>query len=202
MNCESFQLKVKLPHGAFKNKNRPGGVQVALRWFGDPGPHQLPPDVPGCCGEFDTLNLYVYKDGVLRGKSEGVIATSQSLWIEAPENGTYTVWIATDPTFNVNPSVSYEALAEVEYKPKVHPVRPLLPNLQFRSARTVTFDTPSFPLFEPEPPPGESCFDSEKAEEGAQECLRFDQVIANGGQGPAELQFAIPSGPNPRAMVM
>lgn len=46
VNCESFQLKVKLPHGAFKNKNRPGGVQVALRWFGDPGPHQLPPTCP------------------------------------------------------------------------------------------------------------------------------------------------------------
>jgi hypothetical protein len=55
----------------------------------------------------------------------------------------------------------------------VRPVRPLLPDLSYGTPVTVTFDTPSFPLFEPEPPPGASCFESEVLEDGAQNCLRF-----------------------------
>jgi len=72
--CDRFRLKIDLPFGTFLNPNRPGGVQVALRWFGNPGGHTLPPGVPGCCGEFDTLNLWVYKDGVLIASSPGIIA--------------------------------------------------------------------------------------------------------------------------------
>ena len=38
--CDRFRLKIDLPFGTFLNPNRPGGVQVALRWFGNPGrPH-------------------------------------------------------------------------------------------------------------------------------------------------------------------
>jgi hypothetical protein len=192
--CDHFTLKVKLPSGTFNNPNRPGGLQVALRWFGNSGPHELPPGVPGCCGEFDTLNLYVYKDGVLRGSSPGIIAVSQSALIPEAENGTYDVWIAYDPTYNVAPSVEYEALAEVEYSPKVKPTKRLLPDLAFRGTERINFDTPSFPIFEPDPPPGSSCFLSETAEDGAHNCLRFDQIIANEGRGPLELWFEVPNG--------
>jgi hypothetical protein len=190
--CERFDLNLKLSPLAFANSNRPGGVQFAVRWFGDPGPRELPPGVPGCCGEFDALNIYVYHNGQRVASSEGIIATSASAFLPEPENGLYQVYVAANPTYNLNPSVRYEALAEVEYKPFIQPVRPLLPDLEFRSARTVTFDTPSFPLFEPDPAPGETCYDSEKEEEGAQICLRFDQVIANTGKAPAELRMAIP----------
>ncbi|MGE0787490.1 MAG: lysyl oxidase family protein [Sandaracinaceae bacterium] len=193
-SCERIDFTVSMPHGAFSNPNRPGGLQVAVRWFGDPGGHSLPPEVPGCCGEFDTLNVYLYKDDVLVSQSVGIISTSQSLLLEAPENGHYTAWIVSDPTYNVNPSVDYEAVIEIEYLPRVHPVRPLRPNLEFRSSRTVTFDTPSFPLFEPDPPPGATCFDSEHDEDGANVCLRFDQVIANTGQAAAQLRFPLPTG--------
>jgi hypothetical protein len=195
--CDRFRLKIDLPSGTFRNPNRPGGVQVALRWFGNPGGHTLPPDIPGCCGEFDTLHLWVYKDGGLIASSAGIIAVSQSAFIPEPENGWYDIWIAYDPTYNVAPAVDYEALAEVEYLPAIRPARRLLPDLSFRGTERITFDTPSFPIFEPDPPPGSSCFTSEMVEDGAQTCLRFDQVIANRGQGPLEIAWEVPTGAMP-----
>ena len=71
--CDHYRLRIDLPHGTFQNPNRRGGVQVALRWFGNPAGHTLPPGVPGCCGEFDTLHLWVYKDGALVAASPGII---------------------------------------------------------------------------------------------------------------------------------
>jgi hypothetical protein len=195
--CDHFRLLIDLPRGSFRNPNRPGGVQVALRWFGNPGGHTLPPGVPGCCGEFDTLNLWVYRDGALVAASPGIIAVSQSAFLSEPENGWYDIWIASDPSYNVAPFVDYEALAEVEYLPRIHPVTRLLPDLAFRGTERITFDTPSFPIFEPDPPSGSSCFISEMVEDGAQTCLRFDQIIANIGQGPIEIAFDVPSGATP-----
>jgi hypothetical protein len=195
--CDHFRLRLDLPHGTFHNPGRPGGVQVALRWFGNPGGHTLPPGVPGCCGEFDTLHLWVYRDGALVAASPGIIAVSQSAFLAEPENGWYDVWIAYDPTYNVAPAVEYEALAEVEYLPKVHPVKRVLPDLTFRGTERITFDTPSFPIFEPDPPAGSTCFVSETVEDGAVTCLRFDQIIANVGHGPAEIAFEVPTGATP-----
>ena len=195
--CDRFRLKVDLPQGTFHNPNRPGGLQVALRWFGNPGGHTLPPGVPGCCGEFDTLHLWIYKDGALVGSSAGIIAVSQSAFIPEPDNGWYDIWIAYDPSYNVAPAVEYEALAEVEYLPKTRPVRRLLPDLTFRSTERITFDTPSFPIFEPDPPAGSSCFLSETLEDNAHTCLRFDQIIANRGAGPIEIAFEVPAGAIP-----
>jgi hypothetical protein len=195
--CDHFRLRIDLPRGTFHNPNRPGGVQVALRWFGNPAGHTLPPGVPACCGEFDTLNLWIYHDGELVGSSAGIIAVAQSAFLAEPENGWYDVWIAADPSYNVAPVVEYDALAEVEYLPRIHPVTRLLPDLTFRGTERITFDTPSFPIFEPDPPPGASCFESETIEDGAQVCLRFDQIIANVGRGPAEIAFQVPSGTPP-----
>jgi len=195
--CDHFRLLIDLPRGAFRNPNRPGGVQVALRWFGNPGGHTLPPGVPGCCGEFDTLHLWVYRGGALVAASPGIIAVSQSAFLSEPDNGWYDIWIAYDPSYNVAPFVEYEALAEVEYLPKIHPVTRLLPDLTFRGTERITFDTPSFPIFEPDPPAGSSCFISEMVEDGAQTCLRFDQIIANIGRGPIEIAYDVPSGATP-----
>jgi hypothetical protein len=195
--CDRFRLHIDLPPGTFNNPHRPGGVQVALRWFGNPGGHTLPPGIPGCCGEFDTLHLWIYKDGSFVAASPGIIAVSQSAFIAAPQNGSYDVWIAYDPTYNVAPSVEYQALAEVEYLPKVHPIKRLLPDLTFRGTERITFDTPAFPIFEPDPPQGATCFTSEMEEDGAQTCLRFDQIIANLGKGPAEIAWQVPTGATP-----
>ena len=195
--CDRFRLRIDLPYGTFLNPNRPGGVQVALRWFGNPGGHTLPPGVPGCCGEFDTLHLWVYKDGALVAASPGIIAVSQSAFLPEPENGWYDVWIAYDPSYNVAPFVEYEALAEVEYLPRRYPVKRLLPDLTFHGTERITFDTPSFPIFEPDPPAGSSCFESEMIEDGAQTCLRFDQIVANLGAGPIEIAYDVPAGATP-----
>jgi hypothetical protein len=195
--CDHFRLKIDLPFGTFGKANRPGGVQVALRWFGNPGGHTLPPGIPGCCGEFDTLHLWVYKDGALAASSPGIIAVSQSALIPEPENGWYDVWIAYDPTYNVAPAVEYEALAEVEYSPRIRPAKRLLPDLTFHGTERISFDTPSFPIFEPDPPPGSTCFVSEMQEDGAQNCLRFDQIIANRGAGPVEISYQVPTGTTP-----
>jgi len=72
----------------------------------------------------------------------------------------------------------------------VRPTRDLLPDLEARAQANVTFDRPLFDLFEPPPPPGESCFDSERNEHGARRCLRFDILSANAGEGPIELRFS------------
>ena len=87
-------------------------------------------------------------------------------------------------------------MAEVEYAPKPHPLRQLLPDLVARPQRNVTFERTTSDFFEPPPAPGENCFPSEKAEEGAQNCLRFDQVFANIGEGTMEMRFVIPHDPN------
>jgi hypothetical protein len=110
-------------------------------------------------------------------------------------NGRYTVYVAFDQD-SASPSIPYEALAEVEYAANLHPLRPLLPDLVARPQRNVTFDRTTFDFFEPPPAPGENCFPSEKAEEGAQTCLRFDQVFANVGEGSMEMRFVIPHDPN------
>ncbi len=176
--CDHRKLEIDLPPGTFRNRNQPGGVQVAIRWQ----------------GEFDTLHLWVYKDGELRAASPGIIATSQSAFLPAPENGVYDVWVAWEFAYNVSPSVRYEGLADVEFGPNIRPARRLLPDLSFRSTERISFDTPSFPIFEPDPPPGSSCFLSEMNEDGAQNCLRFDQIIANESRGPLELWFTVPPG--------
>jgi hypothetical protein len=78
-------------------------------------------------------------------------------------------------------------------------VRRLLPDLTFHGTERITFDTPSFPIFEPDPPAGASCFQSEMDEDGAQTCLRFDQIIANRGAGPIEITYDVPTGATPSA---
>ncbi|HEY6124579.1 MAG TPA: lysyl oxidase family protein, partial [Steroidobacteraceae bacterium] len=84
-----------------------------------------------------------------------------------------------------------------EYLPRIYPVRRLLPDLKFLATERISFDTPSFPIFEPDPPAGASCFNSEAEEDGAQDCLRFDQIIANVGKGPVEIAYQVPAGETP-----
>ena len=46
----------------------------------------------------------------------------------------------------------------------------------------ITFDTPSLPFFEPDPPPGSSCFVSEMEEDGAQVFRKDLDRIARAAQ--------------------
>ena len=179
--CNRFHLDIDLPGNIW---HKPGGVEVAVRW--------------NIVALGDNLRLYVYKEGALVAKSDGIISSAQSVLIPQAANGLYTIFIAFDQD-SPAPSISFEAMAEVEYSPNPHPQRQLLPDLVARPQRNVTFDNPNNDFFEPPPPPGQNCFPSEQAEEGAQNCLRFDQVFANTGEGTMEMRFVIPHDPNSTA---
>lgn len=177
--CDRFDLNVQLPGGVWTNK--PGGVQVAVRWTGA---------VFG-----DNLRLYVYRGNTLVAKSDGIIAIAQSVLLPAASDGLLKVYVAYDPDSTTNP-LRYEGLAEVEYSPNPHPTRRLLPDLEARPQRNLGFD-PVGIFFDTVSPSFPSCYQSEVDEEGARLCLRFDQIFANTGEGPMELRFSVPTGTTP-----
>jgi len=176
VNCDHLTVKVMLPSGIWK---RPGGVQVAIRW-----------DI----ATEGALSLFVYRGGQRVAKSTAGVGIAQSLTIPSARNGTYDVYVSYGVTFGAvdpDPVISYEGLAEVEYKPDVLPVRDLLPDLKALSQENVTYDNPGM-IFGDTAQPGQSCFDSERPpppEQHPMQCLRFDQVMRNSGAGPLELRF-------------
>jgi Lysyl oxidase len=173
VHCDRLELKVMLPQGTW---DRPGGVQVAIRW-----------DV----ASEGSLGLFVYRDGKLVAKSAAIVGIAQSLLIPSAKNGTYEVFVSYGVTFGAvdpDPVIPYEGLAEVEYDPAVKPLRDLLPDLAALPQENVTYDNPGA-IFGDVAEPGQSCYDSERLEQGAVQCLRFDQVMQNAGVGPLELRF-------------
>src|SRR5215831_12659444 len=163
VTCAEFDLTIDLPPNTWEH---PGGVQVAIRWSTDD----------------NALDLFVYQHNaqsgadVQVGNSSGILAgISDSLLLRSAANDTYKVYVALDPSNSSDASTSFQAEARVQYDPNVVPVRPLLPDLQFRPQTIVTFDTPFFPFFGDVADPGESCYHLEKDEDGAQTCLRFQQ---------------------------
>ena len=179
--CDRFDLSVALPGGVWNNK--PGGIQIAIRWAG------------GIFG--DNLKLFVYRGADLIAKSDGIIAISQGVLIPQAADGLLRVYVAYDPDSTSNP-ISYEGLAEVEYDPNPQPTRLLMPDLTARPQRNLGFD-PGGIFFDTISGLYPSCYESEVEEEGARLCLRFDQIFANTGEGPLELRFSVPTGTTPAA---
>lgn len=175
-SCDHAKIKVKLPNQIWQQ--RPGGLEISIRWLG---------------GFTDILGLYVYRDGSRVAASEAGVGLAQSVLLPAARNGTYHVYVRYMPG-GESSSIHYEGLSEVEYRPDADPPRDLVPDLQARPQEHVTFDRPLFDLFEPAPPPGQNCFDSERVELGAVLCLRFDQIMANIGEGPLDLRFSREAG--------
>ena len=179
--CQRFDVDIDLPPGVWVNK--PGGVQFAIRW------------VSRTLG--DNLKLYVYRDGVLVARSDGIISTAQSVIVPEAPNGMFQVYAAYDPgdgTTSLSATVEYDGLVEVEYEPRMFPLRRLMPDLVVRPQRNVGFD-PGGVFFDEVSLEHPSCYASEVDEEDAQTCLRFDQVFANVGVGPLELRFTVPIAP-------
>ena len=172
--CDRFDLKVDLPPAVWAN--REGGLQVAIRWT--------------AAAPFDNLRLYVYRNGVLVARSDGIIAVSQGVLIPAAPNGTYTVYVAHDPD-SASGLIRYEGLAEVEYEPRTYPIRRLMPDLETRPQTNLSFD-PVGIFFDEVSETNPTCYKSEVEEEGASVCLRFDQTFANIGEGAMELRFSVP----------
>ncbi|MEU5725128.1 lysyl oxidase family protein [Micromonospora sp. NPDC047738] len=178
VHCEKLRLTVALPPGTW---TRPGGVQVAIRWDG---------------ATEGGLGLFVYRGQTLVAKSTAGVGTAQSVIIPSARNGSYDVYVSYGVTFGaVDPDrvIAYQGLAEVEYRPTVQPVRDLLPDLRSLPQENVTYDNPGT-IFGDTAQPGQSCFDSERSEQGARQCLRFDQVLQNAGTGPVELHYSRQSG--------
>ena len=178
--CQRFDLTVDLPGGVWNNK--PGGVEVALRWPG----HTLS----------DNLKLYVYRDGALVASSAGIISIAQSVLIPEAPNGLYKIYAVFDDSAALSTTIFYDGVAEVQYKPNPHPFRQLLPDLEARPQKNLSFD-PVGIFFDTVSPQYPTCYQSEVDEEGARLCLRFDQTIANVGEGPMEMRFSVPTGTMP-----
>lgn len=173
VHCDRLRLTVDLPRGTWR---RPGGLQVAIRWAG---------------ATEGALGLFVYQGNRLVAKSSAGVGIAQSLLIPSAANGIYQVYVSYGVTFGAvdpDPVISYEGLAEVEYSPPRKPLRDLLPDLQALPQENVTYDNPGS-IFGDTAPPGQSCFNSEIEEQAARQCLRFDQVLQNVGEGPVELRF-------------
>jgi hypothetical protein len=177
--CDQFDVTVALPPGVWNQK--PGSLQIAIRWSGR------------TLG--DNLRLYVYREGALIARSDGIIAIAQSVMIPNAPDGLYQVYVAYDPD-SPTATVAYDGLAEVEYAVNPQPARRLLPDLEVRPHQNLSFD-PSGIFFDTISPAYPSCYQSEVDEEGARLCLRFDQIFANVGEGPMELHFAVPTGETP-----
>jgi hypothetical protein len=183
VSCDHLKLKVRLPHDLFRDK--PGGVHVAIRFINGT------PD--------DNLALAVYRHHRRIGASTAQVGTAQSVLIPSARNGKYDVYVVDGISFGLpepSPTISYEGLAQVVYDPPRKPLRALVPDLVALPQQNVTFGPP-FEIFDDPVPDGSTCHESEIDEDGAQTCLRFDQVLGNIGTGPLDIRFDQPHGVTP-----
>ena len=171
LGCRESTVDVALPPGVWDG--HPGGVQVAVDW----APH-----------EKHDLDLYVYgPDGTLAGKSAGIASTGESVRLSRAANGRYRVVVVPQQVVG---TVAYRGFVEVERDVAAEPTRPLLPNLVTLPVRHPHLRTGAYFVdHEEDGAPAPSCYPEEMAEQGARRCLRFDQVIANVGEGPFELRY-------------
>jgi hypothetical protein len=171
LGCRESIVAVALPAGVWAGQ--PGGVQFSIGW----APH-----------EKQNLDLYVYgPDGSLAGSSAGFASTSEAVRVRDATNGRYRVVVVPQL---VDGTVAYRGYAEVEREPAADPLRPLLPNLVTFPSRNPQMKTAAYLVdHEQKAVYGPSCYPEEMTEQGARRCLRFDQVIANTGEGPFEIRY-------------
>jgi hypothetical protein len=161
-----FRLTVELGRDFWRN--RPGGVQIGVHWVYS-------------TDDFNDIDLEVVdSNGEVIASSVGGDEDTESVIIPHLANGEYTVRIIP---FGISENgVDYTGLAEIEFAPKVKPLRDLLPNMVALKQREVR----SGEIFLTG-----SCTETEIAEDGARKCLRFEQILANVGKGPMELRYRI-----------
>jgi len=176
--CDVLQLNVNLPRDVL---GKAGEVVVGIRFSNE---------------LLDTsLGLVVYNaSGVKVGSSTASVGTSQAVALPLTKytvSSSYTVYIVDEVAFgNTEPvaSVPYEGITQVHYLPVNKPKRNLLPDLIALPQTNITLDAP-FDIFNDHAPAGSNCFQSEIDESGAHDCLRFDQNLANIGEGALDLRF-------------
>lgn len=180
LGCDRVEVVVRLPA---RLRDRPGGVEVAIRTVG--------------ATVDDSLGFAVYERGRRIALTEAQIGTSRSVWLPKA-TARYTVYVFQNPFVPelASPTVRYEGLVENEDSPVEPAPRDLLPNLEALPQRFATFDTPP-PIFGDAAEPGSSCFGSEVEEQHARLCLRFGQAMANTGEGPVDVRYRTPAGQRP-----
>lgn len=151
-----FTVDIQLPPHTWL---KPGGVQIGIHWeYGVEDP-------------WNDLDLTVYgPDGEEVARSAGGDEDTELVLLPKPVNGLYRVEVYPYSADNL----TYWGLVEVEYAPKVMPVRDLLPNLTPLPQRKVLFA---------------ACNEDEIIEQGARRCLRFEQIIANFGDGQFGIEY-------------
>lgn len=169
--CREFLLEVSLPDDVWEGAGA-GGVEVAVDWSP---------------AEENDLDRYVYgASGSLVARSDGAFAsTGESVRLRNAENGRYRVVLV--PRL-VQGEMRYRGFVEVEWQPNVEPLRPLLPNLVALPPRQPHLRTGAY-FVDHRAEGTPSCYPEELVEDGAKRCLRFDQIIANHGDGPFELRY-------------
>jgi hypothetical protein len=169
LDCDVRSIRVALPSGTW---SRSGGVQIGIRWA-----HIT-----------DDLDLFVYgPDEALAASSAGLDSTSESVVVPEAANGTYRVVVVPSGAS----AARYEGIAEVEFVRRAAPRRELRPDLVPLPTRSVNFTTSAYYFALPVPSLPTGCYPEETAEKGALRCLRFDQTIANTGEGSLEVHFRV-----------
>jgi len=178
--CDDFALNVALGTGYWQSHGK-GAVEVAIKWTYD--------------GIID-LDLQVLNAaGKVVAKSIAVDSNSESVFIPNAPDGTYTVRVIPSNTFAPGAGsgrVSYDGLAQIESLAVDPPGtgHPKLPNLialppdGFHVASALNLiPIPVNPLV--------SCYPEETLQNPSHptKCLRFNQTIANVGEGVLELRF-------------
>jgi hypothetical protein len=180
--CDEFALTLSLGDG-FWETNGKGAVEVAIRWVYD--------------GITD-LDLQVLDaGGSVVAQSVAVDSNAESVFIPNAADGVYTVRVIASNTFNPESdatAVAYDGLAQVETLATDPPGQghQMLPNL--RPSPPDGFHISSAANLSPFPEnPALSCYPEETVQEEGNplRCLRFNQTIANVGEGPMIMRFGL-----------
>ena len=180
--CDTFQLTVALGNG-FWETNGDGALEIAIRWIYD--------------GIID-LDLQVLdSSGQIVAQSSAVDSNAESVFIDNAANGLYTVRVIPSNTFAPGSDatkVAYDALAQVETlasdplgegHAKLPNLRPAPPDGFHIASALNLIPFPENPLL--------SCYPEETIQNQGHptRCLRFNQTIANVGEGPMVMRFGL-----------
>lgn len=180
--CDTYTATVALGDG-FWAANGDGAVEFAIKWVYD--------------GVIDLDLQVIDTGGAVVAQSAAVDSNAESVFVPNAPDGVYTVRVIPSNTFNPDNQVDevpYEGLVQLEI-PDLDPPgegEPLLPNLRpsppdgFHIASALNLiPFPENPLL--------SCYPEETIQnpEHPTRCLRFNQTIANVGEGPLVFRFGL-----------
>ncbi len=184
--CDKLNLTVNLPRDVL---SKTGEVVVGIRFNNELLDR--------------SLGLVAYNaNGVRVDSSTASVGTSQAVALPLTKytvSSSYSIYIVDEVAFGNTdpaPSIDYQGITQVHYEPVNKPKRDLLPDLIALPQTNITLDAP-FDIFNDHAPAGSNCFQSEIDESGAHDCLRFDQNLANIGEGALDLRFKTPTGITP-----